>query len=281
MPHVSALYLRRPESADIQSSAFDRPQLCVWEVNMSATEELARSRLLKDMQETQNETQRQLSQLQRDVAAGQSEATKKVVQKLEEEKTAVFNKRGNKIQFRFNKLLDNRFENALDELQKIPISEEESTSGSRKEINTAVTAARVELTEGRFYIARRQKRIKIADRSEFGWTTVELYKHDELASDSADEKKLDKVEKEVEKRVAKEGEKSLVRGPRRVRQTHRRGRDHGQGTSNNILAGGQRQSEREGCVQLDLATSVVRWDTWWPHVSRRGRIIGILLVGIQ
>ena len=42
------------------------------------------------------------------------------MQKLEEEKTAVFKKRGNEIQYRFNKLLDNRFENALDELQKSP-----------------------------------------------------------------------------------------------------------------------------------------------------------------
>ena len=76
MPHVSASYLRCPDSAGIQSSAFDRQQLCVWEANMSATEELAR--LLKDLQEMQKETQRQLSQLQRDVAAGQSEVTKKV-----------------------------------------------------------------------------------------------------------------------------------------------------------------------------------------------------------
>ena len=85
--------------------------------------------------------------------------------------------------------MDNRFENALEELQKIPVSEE-------SEISTAVTAARVELTEGRVDIACRQKRIKIADRSEYGWTTVELYEHDELVSDSADEKKLEKAEKE-------------------------------------------------------------------------------------
>ena len=59
------------------------------------------------------------------------------------------------------------------------------------------------LTEGRVDIACRQKRIKIADRSEYGWTTVELYEHDEFASDSADERKLEKAEKEAEKRVAK------------------------------------------------------------------------------
>lgn len=153
--------------------------------------------LLEEMKETQKETQRQLARLQRDVAAGQSQATKKVVQKLEEEKTAVFKKKGNEVQFRFNKLLDNRFKNALEELGKIPASEEEP------EVSAAVTAARVELTEGRVDIANRQKRIKIADRSEYGWMTVELYEHDELASDSADEKKLEKAEKEAEKRVTK------------------------------------------------------------------------------
>ena len=106
-------------------------------------------------------------------------------------------------------MLDNRFENALDELQKNPISEEESTSGPRKEINAAVTAAQVELTEGRLDIARRQKRIKMADRSEFGWTTVKLYEHDELVSDSADEMKFDKAEKEAEKRVVKRRREKL------------------------------------------------------------------------
>ena len=92
--------------------------------------------------------------------------------------------------------MDNRFENALGELWKIPVSEE-------SEVSTVITAACVELTEGRVDIAHRQKRIKIADRSEYSWMTVELYKHDELVSDSADEKKLEKPKKEVEKCVVK------------------------------------------------------------------------------
>ena len=92
--------------------------------------------------------------------------------------------------------MDNCFENALEELHKIPVSEESEDSA-------AVIAARVELTESRVDIACRQKRIKFADCSEYSWTTVELYKHDELASDSADEKKLEKAEKEVEQCVVK------------------------------------------------------------------------------
>ena len=86
--------------------------------------------------------------------------------------------------------MDNRFENALEELRKFLFQKNRRS-------------AHVELTEGRVDIARRQKRIKIVDRSEYGWTTVELYEHDELASDSADKKKLEKAEKEVEKRVVK------------------------------------------------------------------------------
>ena len=113
---------------------------------------------------------------------------------MEEDKTAIFKKKGNEIQFRFNKLMGNRFENASEELRKIPVSEE-------MEVSAAVTAARIELTEGRVNIARRQKRIKIADRSEYGWMTVELYEDDELASNSADKKKLEKA---AEKRVAKQ-----------------------------------------------------------------------------
>ena len=119
-----------------------------------ATEELAR--MLREMRDTQKEIQRQLIQLQWDVSA-------EVVQKLEEK--TIFKKKGNEI-FRF----DNRFENALEELSKIPAPEEPAVEGT-PEVSAAVTAARVELTEGRLDIARRQKRIRIADRSEFGWTT--------------------------------------------------------------------------------------------------------------
>ena len=49
--------------------------------------------------------------------------------------------------------------------------------------------------EGKSLLATRQKHIRIADRSEHGWNTVMEYEADELASDSDDEKKLEKAEK--------------------------------------------------------------------------------------
>ena len=43
----------------------------------------------------------------------------------------------------------------------------------------------------------------MANRSEFSWSVVEPYKSDDLASDSADKKRIAKAEKEAEERASK------------------------------------------------------------------------------
>ena len=52
-------------------------------------------------------------------------------------------------------------------------------------------------------IACRQKRIKVADRSEYGWAVVKAYDSDESASDSEDEKRLFKAKKMTEREMSK------------------------------------------------------------------------------
>ena len=52
-------------------------------------------------------------------------------------------------------------------------------------------------------LAERQKLIKIADHSEYGWGVVAEYTADELADDSDDEKHLEKAEKAAERKAAK------------------------------------------------------------------------------
>ena len=47
------------------------------------------------------------------------------------------------------------------------------------------------------------KIIKVADRSEFGWTTVKEYEEDDLASDSDDESRLFRSEKRADRVVTK------------------------------------------------------------------------------
>ena len=53
-------------------------------------------------------------------------------------------------------------------------------------------------------IAERQKLIRIAERSELGWSVVAEYNADELADDSKDEKRLEKAELSSERKVAKQ-----------------------------------------------------------------------------
>ena len=67
----------------------------------------------------------------------------------------------------------------------------------------SLDALKSQLKEGMRAIACRQKRIKVADRSEYGWAVVKAYDNDELASNSEDEKQLFKAEKTVEREVSK------------------------------------------------------------------------------
>ena len=67
----------------------------------------------------------------------------------------------------------------------------------------AVQKAGALLDEGLKPLETRQKHIKVADRSDFGWSTVEHYESHPLAEDSDDEKKLEKAEKEAERAANK------------------------------------------------------------------------------
>ena len=63
--------------------------------------------------------------------------------------------------------------------------------------------AKEDLEEGMKILSRRQKMIKFADRSEAGWAVVEEYEDDALASNSEDERRMEKAERAAEKKVAK------------------------------------------------------------------------------
>ena len=53
-------------------------------------------------------------------------------------------------------------------------------------------------------VSERIKAVKLADKSEFGWATVNEYLSDELASDSDDEKRIYRAERRAERKVNKE-----------------------------------------------------------------------------
>ena len=57
--------------------------------------------------------------------------------------------------------------------------------------------------EGQCLIKKRQKLIKLADRSKDGWQVVQEYKSEDLASNSEDEKRIGKSKNAVEKNGSK------------------------------------------------------------------------------
>ena len=92
--------------------------------------------------------------------------------------TYVFKKKGNEQQFSFNRKVAKTSGTALKALE----------SGN-------IPKAKEELNKGISLINSRQKIIKLADKSEFGWATVQEYVSDELADDEADASKIKKPEK--------------------------------------------------------------------------------------
>ena len=78
----------------------------------------------------------------------------------------------------------------------------------------AVEKAKEMIREGKRLIATKQKLIKIADRSEYGWATVDEYIEDELASDSDDEKRLFRAENRARRRVKANEDKKKKQGRR-------------------------------------------------------------------
>ena len=92
--------------------------------------------------------------------------------------TYVFKKKGNEQQFNFNRKVIKRSSAAVKAL-------ESGNIGKVKE----------ELNEGISLLNNRQKIVKLADKSEFGWATVQEYVCDDLGDDEEDASKIKKAEK--------------------------------------------------------------------------------------
>ena len=67
--------------------------------------------------------------------------------------------------------------------------------------------------EGTKMLTVRQKHIKLADRSEFGWKFVKEYETDDLAEDDQDEKRIAKAEKLALPQLRRRKYRGQVRQP--------------------------------------------------------------------
>ncbi len=146
--------------------------------------------LMTAIQATQDRVDGQFTSFREEVRQGQEDAATKALKRVRHEKAYAFKRKGNEEQATFN----SRVEETLAEAQAAL-----AVPGSSKAIERAQAA----LKKGTDLLQERQKLIKIADRSEYGWGVVAEYTADELAADSDDEKRLDKAEKAAERKAGK------------------------------------------------------------------------------
>ena len=90
-------------------------------------------------------------------------------------------------------------------------------------------------------VSKRIKAIKLADKSEFGWQTVNEYLSDELASDSDDEKRMYRAERRAERKIK----------DKRRRQTRPFTRRSSQPTASNVSSNSQRHFAGDHAVRKD------------------------------
>ena len=154
----------------------------------------------------QTEFSDKLAKLQKEVTARQGSSSQEVVEKIQK-RSFQFCRKGNEEQFKFNALVDEHLGAAKKELGKLELR--------TKEEQKIVARSKAHFDKGRKEIAVRQKHIRIADRSDLGWAVVEANMDDELVSDSDDERKLYKANREAQQTVKRKRANSAATAAKR------------------------------------------------------------------
>ena len=106
-----------------------------------------------------------------------------------------FCQKGNEVQFCFNANLEDSLGSAKKDLEQLL----PNYNGQKDALNRSVNHH----DGGMKAITKRQKQIKVANRSDYGWVTIQTYDTDDLVSGSDDEKGHKKAKKEAERQVIK------------------------------------------------------------------------------
>ena len=115
------------------------------------------------------------------------------IKKLRREEPKSFKRKGNEIQYKFNLKLQDTLDEVKSDLE-----------------STAVYKAKSSLSEGTSMLSERQKLILLADKSDFGWKTVEQYTQHELADNEEDGKKIRRAEERAEKALKSHASKKPI-----------------------------------------------------------------------
>ena len=103
----------------------------------------------------------------RELVQEREQADERLVKRMKLEKAPTFKRKSHEVQFRFNEEVVSKFAAVKSAARETPPAMER------------VIAAAAE--EGEKVISERNKLIRIADRSEYGWDTIEEYQDDEAS----------------------------------------------------------------------------------------------------
>ena len=164
--------------------------------------------LKSTQRQNQQDTTAKLDRLEQDIATGQEETLQLVAKKMKRDPDVQFRRKGNEKQFTFNEAVNDSIQSAAAMLEKVKPTTAQETA--------ALKSAKEQLQLGTKAIVERQKLIRLADRSEYGWQLVEAYQQDELADSEKDAKRIEEAEKAVElknRRKRKQGSDKEKGGP--------------------------------------------------------------------
>ena len=137
----------------------------------------------------QAEGQTRLEERLKTLETKQEASCEKLAKKIRKEKPYSFKRKDHEVQHDFNEKVKETLETAAETLSEENFWDPDKVAATKKAIN-----------EGIELLERREKLIKLANRSEYGWRTVEEYEKDDLAKHSDDEKRVAKAEYRAEKK---------------------------------------------------------------------------------
>ena len=132
--------------------------------------------------------QQSITSLRAELRRNQDKTVEKAAKKARLSSEITFRRKGNKKQYRFNEVVQDKFSSAAIRIDEAATSAAASTSSgslastlstalrsSSAGVLSALKQAREAVEEGTEVVKNRQKAIRIADRSELGWTVINEY----------------------------------------------------------------------------------------------------------
>jgi len=170
----------------------------------AATLEAKLDRIVHMVTTSQKTTQQSIEALRAEFRKEQEETAEKAAKKARLSAEVTFRRKGNERQYRFNESLQEQFQVTHARLEEATNSEY-----SFLQVLSGLRQALLAVEEGMRLLKLRQKAIRLADRSEFGWSLVAEYDADELADDSNDERKIEKAAEQKASMAKKKRSRSV------------------------------------------------------------------------